>query len=152
MNWEAIGAIGETLGAIGVIVTLVYLASQLRQNTNALRAASIDSTIKLGNDVRQSMYGDPDMTAIYFNGLTDVDSLTELERERFRLIMTNSLWALWNAYAQSLLGGRQSWAAQKYILRRVLTQPGGAWFWDTYRGEFDHDFQLEVDRVLAADS
>jgi len=40
MNWEAIGAIGETLGAIGVIVTLVYLAAQLRQNTKALRSNS----------------------------------------------------------------------------------------------------------------
>ena len=40
MNWDAIGAIGETLGAIGVIVTLVYLAVQLKQNTKALRSNS----------------------------------------------------------------------------------------------------------------
>ena len=33
MNWEAIGAIGELAGAIGVIVTLVYLAIQIRQNS-----------------------------------------------------------------------------------------------------------------------
>ncbi len=26
MNWEAIGAIGEIIGAFGVIVTLIYLA------------------------------------------------------------------------------------------------------------------------------
>jgi len=34
--WEAIGAIGELLGAIGVIVTLGYLAVQIRQNTLAM--------------------------------------------------------------------------------------------------------------------
>ena len=34
--WEAIGAIGELLGAIGVILTLVYLAVQIRQNTRAM--------------------------------------------------------------------------------------------------------------------
>lgn len=38
MNWEAVGAIGETLGAAGVIVTLAYLAVQLKQNTRALRS------------------------------------------------------------------------------------------------------------------
>ena len=38
MNWEAIGAIAESVGAIGVIVTLVYLASQLRSNTKAIEA------------------------------------------------------------------------------------------------------------------
>jgi hypothetical protein len=32
MNWEAIGAIGETVGAAGVVLTLVYLANQTRQN------------------------------------------------------------------------------------------------------------------------
>lgn len=47
MNWDAIGAIAELLGAIGVIASLVYLATQIRQsrdqmvqNTRALRIAS----------------------------------------------------------------------------------------------------------------
>ena len=34
MNWEAIGAIGEVLGAAAVVVTLGYLAVQIRQNTH----------------------------------------------------------------------------------------------------------------------
>ena len=33
MDWDAIGAIGEITGAIAVLVTLVYLAVQIRQNT-----------------------------------------------------------------------------------------------------------------------
>ena len=45
MNWDAIGAIAELLGAIGVIASLIYLATQVRQNreqvshmlSNALR-------------------------------------------------------------------------------------------------------------------
>ncbi len=40
MNWDAIGAIGEIAGAAGVILTLVYLTSQLRQNTRALRTSA----------------------------------------------------------------------------------------------------------------
>ena len=40
MDWNMVGAIGETLGAVGVIVTLVYLAGQLRQNTKALRTSA----------------------------------------------------------------------------------------------------------------
>ncbi len=33
MNWEALGAIAELVGAVGVIATLGYLAIQIRQNT-----------------------------------------------------------------------------------------------------------------------
>ena len=36
MNWEALGAIGEVVGAIAVVLTLAYLAIQFRQNSNAL--------------------------------------------------------------------------------------------------------------------
>lgn len=42
MNWEAIGAIGEVCGAAGVIVTLVYLSTQIRQNSRALMAQGYD--------------------------------------------------------------------------------------------------------------
>jgi len=38
MNWDAIGAIGELLGAAAVLATLIYLALQIRQNTAATRA------------------------------------------------------------------------------------------------------------------
>ncbi len=33
MNWEAIGPIGEVVGAAAVILTLAYLTLQIRQNT-----------------------------------------------------------------------------------------------------------------------
>ena len=37
MNWDALGAIAELLGAVAVFFTLAYLALQVRQNANALR-------------------------------------------------------------------------------------------------------------------
>ena len=40
MNWEAIGAIGELVGAVGVIATLAYLAVQIRQNSQAVRSST----------------------------------------------------------------------------------------------------------------
>ena len=53
MNWEAVGAVGEILGASGVIITLVYLASQLRQNTKALHSASYSHWNEVGNSWAQ---------------------------------------------------------------------------------------------------
>ncbi len=43
MNWEAIGATGEVLGAIAVLVTLVLLLRQLKQNTSALKNQALNS-------------------------------------------------------------------------------------------------------------
>ncbi len=38
MDWEALGAIGEMVGAIAVVATLGYLAIQLRLNTKSVYA------------------------------------------------------------------------------------------------------------------
>lgn len=43
MSWDAIGTIAEVVGAIAVLITLIYLTVQLRQNTQAMKSATIDS-------------------------------------------------------------------------------------------------------------
>ena len=43
MNWDAIGAIAESLGALAVIISLIYLAAQVRQTRVQLRAQAEDS-------------------------------------------------------------------------------------------------------------
>lgn len=41
MNWNAIGAIGEILGALAVAISLLYLAVQIRQNSRTVKGASV---------------------------------------------------------------------------------------------------------------
>ena len=43
MNWDAIGAIGETLSAIAVLITVGYLAVQIRQSTRAMKTSALRS-------------------------------------------------------------------------------------------------------------
>jgi hypothetical protein len=40
MNWSALGALGEFIGGIAVVISLVYVGLQIRQNSNSVRAAS----------------------------------------------------------------------------------------------------------------
>ena len=49
MNWDAIGAIGEIIGAAGVISTLIYLAIQIRQNTTAMNRATVRQALESNN-------------------------------------------------------------------------------------------------------
>ena len=49
MNIQDIGAIGEVVGAIAVVVTLIYLATQIRQNNQLLRSGSRQALVT--NDV-----------------------------------------------------------------------------------------------------
>jgi hypothetical protein len=45
MNWDSVGAVGEIVGALAVLITLIYLSVQIRQNTKVARSAALDSSI-----------------------------------------------------------------------------------------------------------
>jgi hypothetical protein len=77
MTLEDLGNIGEFVAAIGVIVSLVYLATQIRQNTKAVRSSASQAIAETRADFLKSIQ--------YWDGLLDRDvwesrarSLTEV--------------------------------------------------------------------------
>lgn len=63
MNWEAMGAIGETVSAVGVIATLGYLALQVRQNSNVTPSATRQAISSVQADLGPRMAESPDLRA-----------------------------------------------------------------------------------------
>ena len=63
MNWDAIGAIAELLGAIGVIASLVYLAGQIRQSREQMRAATYQQLHEYIGESANSLPG-PEMELV----------------------------------------------------------------------------------------
>ena len=45
MNWNAVGAVGEIIGATAVLLSLLYLGFQIRQNTRTLKPSSYQAAI-----------------------------------------------------------------------------------------------------------
>ena len=160
MNWNAIGAIGEMIGAVGVIVTLGYLAYQIRQNTRQLAqnerasiAAAVNTSVTAYRENRRYIYTSSEVTEILLRGMADPESLGEADRYRFRLVIHNLVDALWDMYSQTVVTGFSpvTWTSQGIsLVERVLTTKGGGWFWSHYSDEYSADFRAEIDRILAS--
>jgi len=71
VNWEAIGAIGEIAGALGVIVTLIYLAIQLRQNTKASHATAVQSSMENSARFSELIASDIEVRRTFWVGLSN---------------------------------------------------------------------------------
>ena len=56
MNWEALGAIGELVGAIAVVGTLFYLGFQIRQSNKQQRLESHRAMSELQIEVNRIFY------------------------------------------------------------------------------------------------
>ena len=81
MNWEAIGAIGEIVGAVAVVITLLYLASQTRQNTKATHAQATASVASEMEQCLLAIANDGYLAEAYHKAMKRED-LSELESIR----------------------------------------------------------------------
>jgi hypothetical protein len=158
MNWDAIGAIGEIIGAIGVIATLGYLAYQIRQNTAQLEqnertsiAAAVSVSATNYRENRRYIYTSKEVAAIVLKGMSDPESLDEIDQYRFRLIIQNTMDALWDLYSQTVNTdfSPETWKSQGVgLVKRVFTTNGGGGFWTNHRDEYTEEFRTEIDRIL----
>jgi len=99
MTITELGALGEFVGAIGVVITLVYLAIQIRQNTHAMeenRRLALAQTYQVRADALQNMlvqaanseHIGPILAKLtsagYPEDVSSLEELTPIERGRFR--------------------------------------------------------------------
>ncbi len=155
MNWNAISAIAESVGTVGVIASLIYVALQIRQNTRGTRMATFESAVRGVQDHTRALIGDPELLRVHFAGLRNFDDLCPEDRLRFHGLMFS--WALEyqlfkrafdeGAQSQEAFAGRSLGEFEKHIVS-LLNTPGGQAWWsgETY---LNQDFRAEVDRLLA---
>ena len=151
MNWEAIGSIAEALGAVGVVVSLIYLATQIRQNTAAIRAGTAQQVTNRAGEIAQSIAMNPSTTELRYRGLRDPDSLSEEETRQFGGLMLAVFRAYENA-AYQFRGGfldPGEWSGLHNNLSSTVEQPGfAAWWTRTGRRGFSPEFQSLVDEIV----
>ena len=130
MNWEAIGAIAELLGAVAVIVTLAYLAIQIRQNTRSVTTATYDSVLSAFNDVNTVVVNNPDVASIFIRGNDEPRSLNDAEAVQYAFLMrcwANQWFKLLRLYQQGVLSDAE-WSRFGLEAAQAFDTPGGRLF------------------------
>ena len=142
MNWEAMGAIGEIVGAVGVIVTLAYLAVQIRQNTASLKASTIQTMLEASASLHDLCASNPELGRIFLTGAEDPSGLAEEEQVRFHFLMMAFLRRLENIYHQGLSDqvSDLEWSGIRYSAIDVLARPGANDWWQQNKDRFNSSF------------
>ena len=111
--------LAEILASLAVLITLVFLVVEVRQNTEVTRAAAYDRSVDALNAWRLTIAGDPDLSARWQAYVTnDLEAHPDLADIRLQLLL-NTIWAIYESayYANQygLLG------ASEWERHRVLT-------------------------------
>jgi hypothetical protein len=88
MTLQDFANLGEVIGAIAVIASLIYLAFEIRQNTRAMRQAATQDIHRSLNDQTRCLVESPDLAALYFRASHRPEELTGEERFRFQFLLT----------------------------------------------------------------
>lgn len=151
MDWNMIGALGEAAGAIAVVVTLFYLARQIRDSARENRRLEYAQLNRDFLQLPNAIAHDESFANLFFRGAVDPSSLSPPETARLYsgvLLMFRTLEALFHYHGE---GGIDDWGLDGYRATMVdmMSLPGVRQYWTERRHWFSAEFQSEVDRWLS---
>jgi hypothetical protein len=147
MSLEQLGNIGEFIGGLAVIASLIYLAVQIRQNTKSVRL-QVEQAIKRDTfDLRRSAIENPEIADLYTKAISDFDSLSPGERIRVNLVCASVFEHLQHLYLLRNQG-LVHWDSQEKSLRGYLAlEPFRRW-WSSGREVLRPEFVEYVERDI----
>jgi hypothetical protein len=145
MNWDALGAGAELVAAVGVILSLVYLARQIRQSNATDQLTATLSLQSSYNEVGDLFLRDADIVA---KGLVDLDDLDPAGQLKFLVI-----FHLFFGHVELVHSHERKGMLDPDLLNRTYTSlyayyrlPGVKQWWDRMgRGQFSPEFVVFVE-------
>ena len=149
MEWAAIAALAEAIGATAVVASLIYLALQIRSGAKAFRTEYRDAAMRSMMEWSHHVMGDKDLPWIFQRGCRDFQSLDERDRARLVHTMYSFFKVYENMYLHHLDGviGRDLWEANCSVLATYSSQPGARYFLSLREKAYDPRF-LEMLKTL----
>ena len=149
MDITTLAAWGEFLGGIAVVISLVYLAGQIRSNTKTVRASNSGDLLTASSEFA-TMTADPDTASLYLRGLQDFAGLNVVDQLRFNGLMSHHLNSAYRAWVldRRFLLEEGMWENQVHSVSVQLKQPGVKQWWTANQHWWPADFRDLVDEMV----
>jgi len=152
MDWDAIGAVGEVVGALGVVFSLFYLGNQLRRSTNHARAESGRDLSDL-YPIHHSLVASPDQIDVQRRGYHDYNNMSKDDQARFHHYLSplfNQMEAVYRAHQEGLIADAQ-YEAWRASLLSIIATPGGRQWWPLAHTLFGDDLVQVFEGALRSE-
>ena len=143
---------GELLGAIGVIASLLYLARQMRSAAADGRRTAAQAVFTKMNTVYESVSANPQLADVYLRGTANLSVLSPGEAMQFSALLLGFVRSYEELlhYKRAGAVGDRVWESVELGVLPSLTTPGGLEWWAKRRSWFTSEFQAHGTSVLPA--
>lgn len=152
MNLKKMALIAEVLGGVGIIVSILYLAYEVSQNSESVELSHHLTLSDQYLALRQSLSEEADLAKIMVKGGSDFSALEPFERLQFEAYLT-SFWDIWENAQYMFATDRidlNSWTNWNRALCLRIASEGSAAAWsDGLYREFSPEFAPLVNQCFA---
>lgn len=146
MNGDSAGAIGEIVGAVAVVISVIYLALQIRKQTNEAKLGATRELAEQAQQMLDRIGSDLEFTAIYRQAVQNYNNLPDVERlwaalifQRFFRVMEQQVHHIEKANVDPTY-----FDSYRRFFNEALTYPGVQQRWPTASNLFSERFQAYV--------
>ena len=150
MNLEHIYYVGEIIGVVVIILSLIYVGQQVRQNTQAIQVSSTQSFTDTWITFTSNLSQSPHLADILHRGLSEGSSLKGAEIVQFYAFLGQAFAAYQSFYFQWKRGVLDNglWSSYRHAISDVLTNPGAAKWWQFRHHWYVQEFQDHVEKAV----
>jgi hypothetical protein len=154
ISLDDLGNIGEFVGAVAVVISLAYLAVQIRQNTRAVKTSTFHGVTDSFNHLNTTIANDESLARIFRVGSGNLGDLTADEQVRFGFLFLSAFRIFETLYYQNKQGTGDPalWAAEGGTMVALLSGPGALEWWESNPLSFTPEFRVYVEREVLAPS
>jgi hypothetical protein len=152
MDWQMIGALGEAVGAAAVVISLLYVARQVRSATAEAQVHRRHSVIEEFNRFLDLLATDGELSRIYARGVQGGLAHLEMEeRVRFIAAIQRMMSALEEGFLMRRAGLWPDWSAHDIYatIAYFAAYPGVREIWRERKGLFSPVFREHMDRLIS---
>ncbi len=150
MPLDQIANVAEISAAALVIVTLIYVGIQIKQNTDTLKANTAHNTAEDFSALYLILAERGEVANIFLRGAQDFEALESVERLRFYAYFHKFFRTFENAYYQFTRGALEAEPFEGIIQQFVLltSLPGVQTYWQDRKNWYNKTFQAYVDSEI----
>jgi hypothetical protein len=152
MKLKKFALIAEVIGGIAVIIGLIFVGLELRQNTKMQRVTATQ-TLSVDYEYAVDALGrDAETACIYVRGINGLNNLNGVERFRFFVLWFHILRAGEQLHYYSLEGmvDPRIWRGYQRQLDEIFRLPGVQEYWEVRKDWYSDDFQAFVNALIAS--
>ena len=151
MTLDQLANIGEFVSAIAVIISIIYLAIQIRQNTEAERTSTYQAVVSDFGALNNTMASNPELSHLYVRATENYHQLCTDEKARVSQLFFQCFHYFENMFYQYQKGylDEDVWTGWKRLMLTYYAQPGFQTWWEHRRDVYSESFAtfLETEKL-----